>query len=177
MGKLADVEDIKYRYEVAGESVAEICSDLMIYTADLERIISSECWVKASPPGQDASEEEVNDYYKRGRMRLTTQMTRRAIKLMPRLMKIEDNVIDAISDTLQRYAPEAQDASHNLARIVNAFSKLLDKQALLHEAIATPALADKKLETLLKDIELTKLLDALDGKGRKLPSQDRGLDD
>lgn len=172
MAKVADIEDVKYRYEVAGESIAEICSDLMIFTADLEHIVRSEGWVKAIPPGQDATEEEVNDYYKRGRMRLTTQMTRRAIKLMPKLSRIEDAVIEALDSTLQRYEPTAQDASHNLARIVNAFSKLIDKQALLHEAIATPALADKKLETLLKDVELTKLLDALDGKGRKLPSQD-----
>ena len=64
------------------------------------------------------------------------------------------------------------DAPNELARVVNAYSKLLDKQVLLHEAIATPALADKKIESLLKNTVLSDILDKMDGKGRVLPCKD-----
>ena len=175
MPKQADIEEVRFRYEVVGESIPTICLDLKIFTHDLEALIQNQGWTQASIPGQDASEEEVNSYYKMGRMRLTTQMTRRAIKMFPRITKIEDAVVTAIEDTLDNYDSDIPESSNNLARIVNAYSKLLDKQALLHEAIATPALADKKIEQLLKDKALSDVLDALDaldGKGRRLPSED-----
>ena len=170
--KQADIDEVRFRYEVVGESVSQICLDLKIFMVDLEALIRDQGWTQASIPGQDASEEDVNAYYKQGRMRLTTQMTRRAIKMFPRITKIEDSVVTAIEDTLENYNPDIPESSNNLARIVNAYSKLLDKQALLHEAIATPALADKKIEEFLKDKALSDVLDALDGKGRRLPSED-----
>lgn len=169
---MVDIDEIQFRYEVVGESVPEICRDLGIFVKDLEALVKQESWVHVAPPGRDATEEEVNTYYKLNRMRLTTQMTRRAIKMFPRLTKIEDAVVDAIDNTLTSYNADKPEASANLARIVNAYSKLLDKQALLHEAIATPALVDKKLESLLKDTALSDILNALDGKGRNLPSED-----
>lgn len=172
MAKLADIDDVRFRYEVAGESVQAICADLKIYPADLHALVEQEGWVAAEPLSHDASDDEVNDYYKQGRMHLTKHMTRRAIKLYPKITKIEDAVVEAIEETIGSFESSSPDASHNLARIVNAYSKLLDKQALLHEAIATPALADKKIETLLKSSALAGLLDSLDGAGRALPADD-----
>ena len=169
---IADTEEVRFRYEVAGESIPSICQDLKIFVRDLEALVHQEGWLQAVSPGPTASEEDVNTYYKNGRMRLTTLMTRRAIKLFPALMKIEDSVVEAIEDTLDGYDSGRDGASQDLARIVNAYSKLLDKQALLHEAIATPALADKKIEQLLKASALSQVLDQLDGKGRVLPSED-----
>jgi len=169
---VVDIEEIRFRYEVVGESVPEICRDLGIFVRDLEALVKQESWVQVLLPGQEASEEEVNAYYKRGRMRLTTLMTRRAIKQFSKLMSIEDSVVTAIDDTLKVYDSGRDGASQDLARIVTAYSKLLDKQALLHEAIATPALADKKIEALLKSSGLAQVLDQLDGRGRSLPADD-----
>ena len=172
MTKLADIEDVRFRYEVAGESMETICADLRILSSDLRAIVAQQGWQAPVPLGHDASDEDVNEYYKQGRMHLTKHMTRRAIKMFPKISKIEDAVVEAIDDTIGNFDSDHPDASHNLARIVNAYSKLLDKQALLHEAIATPALADKKIEAMLKNTALSTLLDSLDGKGRSLPSEE-----
>jgi hypothetical protein len=89
-----------------------------------------------------------------------------------RFAKIEDQVIQALEDTLHDFDPTTPDATHNLSRIVTSYTKILEKQTLLHEAIATPALVDKKIEAMLKNDSLTSLLDKLDGKGRLLPSKE-----
>ena len=175
-GHYADIDEIRFRYEVSGESINEICADMGILVTDLTELVDSQNWTALVRPGNDATEDEVNDYYKQGRLRLTTQMTQRAMKLFPKLMKIENNVITAVQDTLESFDTGLPDASNGLARIVNAYSKLIDKQALLYEAIATPALVDKKLDKLLRVSELSKILDDMDGAGRKLPSQDNDED-
>lgn len=167
--RTADIEEVRFRYEVIGESVEDICSDLKILKTDLYALVAQEAWVQADIPGQGATDEEVNTYYKQGRMRLTTLMTRRAIKQYAKLMQIEDRVIEAIMDS----AKDLDSAdSQGLARVVTAYSKLLDKQAMLHEAISTPALADKKIEELIKASSLAQFLESIDGRGRKLPSED-----
>jgi len=172
MSKLADIEDVRFRYEVAGESVRDICMDLKVLPRDLEALIAQQGWQAPEPLSSDASDEEVNEYYKRGRMHLTKHMTRRAVKMFPKIMMIEDAVVEAMTDTLSHFDAGDDSASHNLSRLMGAYAKLIDKQALLHEAIVTPALADKKIEQLLKSSSLSALLDTLDGKGRSLPSED-----
>lgn len=168
---LADLDEVRFRYEIAGESIESICADMKIYVQDLTALVQNEGWVQhIIPPSGQASEEQVNDFYKQGRMHLTRHMTNRAVKMYTKFTKIEDRVIEALEDTLNEFDPGTPDATHNLSRIVTAFTKLLDKQTMLHEAIATPALADKKIENMLKDASLTALLDKLDGKGRALPS-------
>ena len=157
---------------MGGESVQEICRDMQILITDLEGLIRQEGWVQAVLPGRESTEEEVNAFYKQGRMNLTTQMTKRAIKLFPKLMAIEDKVVKAVDGVLANMDTGTTDAPNELARVVNAYSKLLDKQVLLHEAIATPALADKKIESLLKNTVLSDILDKMDGKGRVLPCKD-----
>lgn len=173
MTTIADVDEIRFRYEIAGESIESICSDMKIYVKDLTALVNQEGWVQhVLPPSGQASEEQVNDFYKQGRMHLTRHMTNRAVKMYSRFAKIEDQIIVALEDTLHDFDSTTPDATHNLSRIVTAFSKLLDKQAMLHEAIATPALADKKIEAILTDASLATLLDKLDGKGRLLPKED-----
>lgn len=170
---IADTDEIRFRYEIAGESIESICSDLKIYVTDLTALVNREGWVQQIlPPSGQATEEQVNDFYKQGRMHLTRHLTCRAIKMYSRFAKIEDQVIVALEDTLHDFDSTAPDATHNLSRIVTAYTKILDKQVLLHEAVATPALADKKIEVMLKNDSLTSLLDKLDGKGRLLPSKD-----
>lgn len=170
---LADTDEIRFRYEIAGESIDSICADMKIYVTDLTALIDREGWVQQIlPPTGQASEDQVNAFYKQGRMHLTRHMTHRAIKMYSRFAKLEDQVILALEDTLHDFDPSTPDATHNLSRIVSAYTKILDKQVLLHEALATPALVDKKIEAMLKNDSLTALLDQLDGKGRLLPSKD-----
>ena len=170
----ADIDDIRFRFEIAGESVESICASTKIPIVDLTAYIQNEGWVKPALllPGQ-ATEEQVNDFYKQGRMHLTKHITNRSVVLYSRFVRLEDRIIGALEDTLDMFDSSTPDATHNLSRIVVAYTKLTEKHALLEEAIATPALADKKIENMLKDQALSSLLDKLDGRGRLLPSTDK----
>lgn len=159
------VDDIRFRYEIAGESVQDICLSCNIYKAELEAVIEEEEWEVLEAPGLGADEETVNKYYKQSRQALSIQRTRRSLKLYPTLMDLEDRLIKVISEAIKKQedskSSDPEEVSKNISRLVASYTKLIDQQTLFQEAIKVPSLADGKAEDMLKRLVDEKIKELL----------------
>lgn len=172
--KFADAEDIRFRYEVMGESVESICASSKIYIEDLKAYIAREGWLR--PPSVQDTEEAIAEFYKKGRLFLTKLNTRRAVMLARRLNSIEDSVIDSVEDVVSAIDPQAPGSAADLDKITKVLSAISNRTSLIRESIDTAGFYDKKLDRIVNN-PLADLIAQLDGRGRALPSEDKVPDD
>jgi hypothetical protein len=172
--KFADIEDIRFRYEVMGESLESICSSSKIYIRDLEAYIAREGWLR--PSSVPDTDDTVAEFYKKGRWYLTKLNTRRAVLLAKRLNSIEDSIIGSVEDVVSAIDPGAPGSASDLDKLTKVIASISNRTSLIRESVETAGFYDKKLDRVAAN-PLADLIAQLDGRGRVLPSADELQDD
>ena len=168
--KFADITDIRFRYEVMGESPASICSTTKIFMADLLAYIEREGW---KCPKEDLA--DADELYCKGRQYLTRKATKRAVSLVNKFYSIEDSLLSQLEgavEEIQSIPDQLPDEKiQSIGKASATYAKLREQNALFQEAVTAPAFSDRKPSKEVGDI-LGDLLALVDGKGRVLPSAD-----
>ena len=167
--KFADITDIRFRYEVMGESPESICSSSKIFMADLLAYAEREAWTR---PNDDIDADEL---YRQGRQYLTRKATKRAVSLVNKFHSLEDTLLtqleEAVDDIKDMPDQTPDDRIQSISRATTVYTRLVDNNTIFREAVTAPAFTDRKPGKEMGDL-LGDLISMVDGKGRALPSTD-----
>lgn len=170
-----EIEELKYRFMYLHESVEDLAFLYRLTPQALQNFITREELIMISLSNDDdyaEFESTVTAKYKQNRIKLSGLVTLHTAKSWSQLALAEENLLASLVQATEQARKQVFPDAKTLASLANTHNKLIDRHALIKNAIDVPAVKDAKgiVDALTKSLE--DVLDRIDGSSYKLPSED-----
>lgn len=170
-------QELVYRFQFLEESVPTLASAYRLTPIALQEWLDeNEVAIQRLETEEDIAqfETQVNAAYKDTRIRMTGLVALHSAVAWESLQRSSEDLLASLELAAKRVRSNAQDGFvdvKELKGLIDAHAKVIDKHALIKQAIDVPA--DRDMNNVVEGLQKTleDLLDEIDGSSYKLPSQ------